>query len=40
MKKFARDENTRSDRFYRVFNELPVFILVAVVILVTLKQPL
>ena len=40
MKKFARDENTRSDKFYRVFNELPVFILVAVVILVTLKQPL
>ena len=40
VKKFARDENTRGDRFYRVFNELPVFILVAVVILVTLKQPL
>ena len=40
MKKFARDENTRSHKFYRVFNEAPVFILVAVVLLVTLKQPL
>ncbi len=40
LKKFARDENTRTHTFYRVFNELPVFVLVAVVILVTLKQPL
>ena len=40
LKKFARDENTRTHVFYRVFNELPVFVLVAVVILVTLKQPL
>lgn len=40
IKRFARNENTRSHRFYRVFNELPVLVLVAVVILVTLKQPL
>ncbi|MGB1061429.1 MAG: CopD family protein, partial [Ketobacter sp.] len=40
LKKFARNENTRSESFYRVFNEVPVFILVAVIILATLKQPL
>jgi len=40
IKKFARDENTRSHRFYRIFNEIPVFILIPVVLLVTLKQPL
>ena len=40
MKKFAADQNTRSEKFYRMFNEAPVFILVAVVILVTLKQPI
>lgn len=39
LKQFARDANIRSHRFYRVFNELPVLILVAVVLLVTLKQP-
>ena len=39
VKQFARDKNTHSERFYRIFNELPVFILVAVVILVILKQP-
>mgnify|MGYP000918886709 CR=1 FL=1 len=38
--KFAEDRNTRSDKFYRVFNELPVFILIAVVLLVVVKQPL
>ena len=40
LKKFARNENTRSESFYRVFNEVPVFILVAVIILATLKLPL
>ncbi len=39
VKKFAADANTRSDKFYRVFNELPVFVMVPVVILVVLKQP-
>jgi len=40
LKNFARNENTRSESFYRLFNEVPVFILVAVIILATLKQPL
>jgi putative membrane protein len=37
VKKFARGENTRSHRYYRVMNELPVLILFAVVILVVVK---
>lgn len=37
MKKFARDENTKSDRFFRIFNEIPVLLLVAIVILVVVK---
>jgi putative membrane protein len=36
---FASDSNQRGHVFYRIFNELPVLILVAVVILVILKQP-
>ena len=39
VKTFAADANTRSDKFYRVFNELPVLVMVPVVILVILKQP-
>jgi len=39
VKKFARDANTRTHVFYRVFNELPVFVMIPVVILVVLKQP-
>ena len=34
---FARDENRRSHVFYRIFNELPVIVLIAVVILVVVK---
>ncbi len=34
---FARDENTRSDRFYRWFNEAPILILVGIVLLVIVK---
>ncbi len=34
---FKEDKNTRSDIFYRWFNEFPVLILVAVVILVVVK---
>ncbi len=34
---FKRDENNRSNVFYRWFNEFPVLILVAVVILVVVK---
>lgn len=34
---FKHDRNTRSGKFYRLFNELPVFILFAVIILAVLK---
>ncbi|WPP00391.1 protoporphyrinogen oxidase HemJ [Pseudomonas sp. HR96] len=37
LKRFARAENTRSHKFYRWFNEIPVLILIAVVILVVVK---
>ena len=37
VKQFAADHNTRSHVFYRWFNEVPVLVLVAVVILVTVK---
>ena len=37
VKMFAEDRNTRSDRFYRFFNEAPVLILTAITILVVVK---
>jgi putative membrane protein len=37
VKKFSADLNTHSHVFYRWFNEIPVLILMAVVILVTVK---
>ena len=37
VKQFAADQNTRSHIFYRWFNEVPVVVLTAVVILVTVK---
>lgn len=37
LKQFSADQNTRSHIFYRWFNEIPVLVLVAVVILVTVK---
>lgn len=37
LKRFARNENTRSHVFYRWFNEVPVVILLAIVILVVVK---
>ena len=37
VKQFARDLNTRSHVFYRFFNEIPVLVLTAVVILATVK---
>jgi len=37
LKSFARDENQHSHIFYRWFNEFPVLILIAVVILVVVK---
>ena len=40
LKAFAEDKNTKSEKFYRVLNEAPVFLLLGIVFLVTLKQPL
>ena len=37
VKQFAADQNTRSHVFYRWFNEIPVLVLIAIVILVTVK---
>jgi putative membrane protein len=37
VKQFAADKNTRGHVFYRWFNEIPVLVLMAVVILVTVK---
>ena len=34
---FQHDRNTRSGKFYRIFNELPVLILFAVIILAVVK---
>lgn len=40
VKKFRLDLNTHSHKFYRLFNELPTILLVAIVMLVVLKQPI
>ncbi|WDD98209.1 protoporphyrinogen oxidase HemJ [Thalassomonas actiniarum] len=37
VKDFREDKNTRSGRFYRLFNEIPVLILFAVIILAYVK---
>ncbi|QAX81499.1 protoporphyrinogen oxidase HemJ [Candidatus Pseudomonas adelgestsugas] len=37
IKRFASDENTHSHIFYRWFNEVPILILLAIVILVVVK---
>jgi len=37
LKDFAADANTRPHRFYRIANEVPTLLLVAIVILVVLK---
>jgi putative membrane protein len=37
VKLFAEGRNTRSHVFYRWFNEIPVLVLIAIVILVTVK---
>ena len=36
-RKFARDENVRSQRFYRMINEIPAVVMVAIVILAVVK---
>ncbi|HCQ70798.1 MAG: TIGR00701 family protein [Alphaproteobacteria bacterium] len=33
VKVFAADENTRSDKFYRIMNEVPTILMIAIVIL-------
>lgn len=37
LKAFARDKNSKSSLFFRIFNELPTFLLVGIVILVVVK---
>ena len=37
IKQFERDENPHSERFFRIFNEVPVFLLFPIVILVVVK---
>lgn len=37
MKKLANGTNTKSEKFYRIFNEIPAGLLVAMVILVVVK---
>ena len=37
LRAFAEDRNTRSHRFYRWFNEAPILLLIAIVILVVVK---
>ena len=37
IKAFARDEVPHTEKFFRVFNEIPVFLLFPIVILVVLK---
>ncbi|MGD0864679.1 MAG: protoporphyrinogen oxidase HemJ [Rhizomicrobium sp.] len=37
LKAFARDANTRSARFYRIWNEVPALLMVAIVILAVVK---
>ncbi|MEM9630476.1 MAG: protoporphyrinogen oxidase HemJ [Pseudomonadota bacterium] len=34
VKKFAKDENTKQARFYRILNEVPTLLMIAIVILV------
>ena len=36
-KEFASDQNTRSARFYRITNEVPTILMIAIVILVIIK---
>jgi putative membrane protein len=37
LQQFAADRNSRSERWYRVFNEMPALLLVAIVILAVVK---
>lgn len=37
LKDFAQDKNTRTGKFYRIFNEVPVVLLFAIIILAYVK---
>jgi putative membrane protein len=37
VQEFAADRNTRTERWYRLFNEVPALLLIAIVILVVIK---
>jgi len=37
VKTFQLDKNTRSGKFYRIFNEIPVLVLLAIIILAYIK---
>ncbi len=37
VKDFAADRNTRSQRFYRIINEVPTVLMIGIVILVVVK---
>lgn len=37
LKAFAQDKNTRSEKFYRVINEVPTVLMVIIVIMVVVK---
>ena len=37
MRQFRRDKNKYSSRFYRIFNEAPTLLLIAIVVLVVVK---
>ncbi len=37
VRRFAEDRNTRSERFYRVVNEVPTLLMIGIVILVVVK---
>jgi protoporphyrinogen IX oxidase len=37
VQQFANDRNSRSERWYRVFNEIPALLLIGIVILVVVK---
>jgi putative membrane protein len=37
LQQFAADRNSRSQRWYRVFNEVPALLLIGIVILVIVK---
>jgi putative membrane protein len=37
LKRFERGENKRSHKWFRVFNELPVFLMLGIVLLVVVK---